>query len=161
MAGRPDDSADRLLGQLEWMADEIEAQRPFIARLPEVQLTAAPVAGESSIRQYYEDLLRRELERHLPVVREFAEASGSLDASGPDECDSVDDILSALVESRRRLIDILRTIDPADWTETLETFLYEAALSDGDVLRRIGERLYESELRLTDPDQVPNPGPDA
>lgn len=134
------------------MADEIEAQRPFIARLPEAQLTASPVAGEPSIRACYMELLQRERTSHLRTVMEFAglPTDEGLDFSDPDKSDSVDEILSALVESRRRLVDILKRTDTADWTKTLETFLYEAALSDGEVLRRIGERLYESELRLTD-----------
>lgn len=155
MAGRPDDTADRLLGQLEWTADEIEAQRPFINRLPELQLKAAPVEGESSIRTYYEDLLRRERERHLPVVAKFAGQDAAAARPVPKDCESVDELMSAMVQSRRRLVDILKTIPPADRqqripgaNDTLETFLYAAALNDGEVLRRIGERLYESELRL-------------
>lgn len=147
------------------MADEIEAQRPFIERLPEAQLTAAPIEGESSVRQFYEDLLRRERERHLPAVARFSGASDAVDRARPDEYESVGEIMSALVECRRRVVDILYTTDRNEWgrpvpggSGSLETFLYDAALNDGEVLRRIGERLYESELRLTDPN--PNPNPD-
>ena len=163
MPARSDHSADRLLGQLEWTADELEAQRPFIERLPERQLTAAPVEGEPSIRQHYEDLLRRERERHLPVVMEFAGRSQAPAPSGAplDAFETVDEIMAAVIESRRRLVDILKTIPAADrqkaipgTDDSLETFLYAAALNDGEVLRRIGERLYESELRLSDSDGV-------
>lgn len=157
MSGRPDDSVDRLPGQLAWTADEVEAQRRFIERLPEAQLTAAPIDGEPSIRQLYEQLLRRERERHLPVVAEFA--GSSLQQYSPDraETDSIGEIMSAIVESRRLLVDLLEKI-PANERQrgvpgaddSLETFLYAAALNDGEVLRRIAERLYESDLRLTD-----------
>ena len=58
MAAERAHTDDRLRGQLEWLADEIDAQRPFIRQLPEPQLTAAPLEGEPSIRGLYERLLK-------------------------------------------------------------------------------------------------------
>ncbi|NNF04945.1 MAG: DinB family protein [Rhodothermales bacterium] len=157
MIDRPDDSVDHLLGQLEWTADEIEAQRPFIERLPDQQLSAAPVPDTPSIRQLYRELLDREHEKHLPAVADYVGREVPDALPRPKDVESVDEIMAAIVKSRRHVVDILRTIRPAEWGRTipggndsLETFLHAAALNDAEVLRRIGERLYESELRLGD-----------
>ena len=49
-----------ILEQLDWLTAELEAQRPFLARIPAVQLTAQPLPDVPSLAGMYVSMLDRE-----------------------------------------------------------------------------------------------------
>ncbi len=135
-----------VLGQLDWLTAELEAQKPFLTRIPEVQLTARPLAEEPSLLGLYEAMAERE--------RGYL---AQLDISGEEEIpESIGDVLSALIALRNTLLATLGALSETAWEQrvpaategTLLEWAYQITLNDGEALRAIAERIHESQLRL-------------
>lgn len=137
-----------ILGQLDWLKAELEAQRPFLGRIPEVQLTAQPLVNQPSLIGFYQEMLSRE-GAYLEVLSVMA----------PDSRDDTEDIgtlLDAILACRTVLLEQLESLPKGAWQkpvsptveEDLMTWAYGITLRDGETLRRVAERLHESQLSL-------------
>lgn len=144
-AGAAISNVDQVIDQLDWLTAELEAQQPFLGRIPLVQLDARPIAGEPSLLDRYRQMLERE-SAHLERF--------SIDPPGSGTTDSTESLLGALIERRSRLIAHLRSLDAQAWLVPVENgvtlleWAYGVTLEDGETLRAVAERLHESQLTL-------------
>jgi hypothetical protein len=137
-----------ILGQLDWLTAELEAQRPLLSRIPGVQLTAQPLADQPSLIGFYLDMLSRERDRLVMLSVAWNDR----------ECDAedMDCVLQALIAARSALLETLRSRASDDWHEnvpgdeqqSLLDWAFKITLDDGDALRKVAERLHESQLSL-------------
>ena len=75
----------------------------------------------------------------------------------PQDLASVDEVLDAIVHARQTLLDLLDDMEADAWDAAvpntegtpLRSYLHAIALEDGEVLRTVGERFYESDLRFS------------
>ena len=138
-------NVDQVIDQLDWLTAELEAQQPFLGRIPLVQLDARPIAGQPSLLDLYREMLERE-STHL--------ARFSIDASGSDGLEDAASLLGALIDARSQLIVHLRSLEEKAWRAqveedvTLLDWAYSVTLQDGETLRAVAERLQESQLTL-------------
>lgn len=137
-----------VISQLDWLTAELEAQRPLLARIPDVQLKARPLADQPSIVGYYAEMLSRE-----------RESLATLSVSWSDgDCDeqNADCVLQTLISGRTALLVALRAKAVDDWThhvsagsdQSLLDWAFRITLRDGETLRKVAERLHESRLSL-------------
>jgi hypothetical protein len=100
-----------VLGQLDWLTAELEAQKPFLTRIPEVQFTARPLAEEPSLLGLYEAMAERE--------RGYL---AQLGISGEEEIpESIGDVLSALIALRNKLLATLGALSETAWEQRVPT----------------------------------------
>lgn len=151
-----------LLEQLAYFVDELEAQLPFISRIPSSNLTAAPHAGAPSIRSYYEQFLTREEE----LVRQLA--TSFKDGQPPTvETESavhelpIEGVIQKIVGLRHQTLNVLQRLGIGDWSKlmnvgterkSLRLWLYETVLKESDELREIGVLFSEQQLSFSNPD---------
>lgn len=136
--------AREVLDQLDWLTAELEAQRPFLSRIPDVQLTAQPLPDEPSLLGLYQAMVERE----RGYLRQLGQ---NLEGDVPE---SIGDVLSTLTASRNSLLTALGDMPESAWGErapggvagTLLEWTYQITLNDGEALRTIAERLHESQL---------------
>jgi len=136
-----------VLGQLDWLTAELEAQKPFLSRIPDVQLMAQPMTDQPSLFGLYQAMLERE-QAHVEQVGRPAE-----NIRPPA---SMDALLVAIISLRHTLLAHLRTQPEASWAQeapgqtegTLLEWAYAITLDDGETLRAIAERLHESQLSM-------------
>ena len=57
-----------IVEQLAYLIDELEAQRPWITRIPEFQLTGKPMDSTPSLLEMYIEMSRKEWEEFLPSL---------------------------------------------------------------------------------------------
>lgn len=137
-----------VLGQLDWLRAELEAQRQFLVRIPEVQMTAQPLADQPSLIGFYQDMLSKE-KGYL----------ASLSVTAPTLSDvenSIGALIDAIISCRSALLDELSQFSEDDWQKPMGStegavlleWAYQITLQDGDLLRRVAERLHESQLSL-------------
>jgi len=139
-----------ILDQLDWLTAELEAQRPFLARIPAVQLTAELLPSMPSLSGMYERMLGRE--------RRNVKCLGGKGGKPVDEVDAgdVNAVLGAIISARKDLLGHLSTLEEGAWKgpppegeeATLMAWAYQITLADGETLRAVAERIHESQLRL-------------
>ena len=136
-----------ILEQLDWVTAELEAQRPFLARIPAVQLPAQPLPDVPSLAGMYVSMLDRERQNVASM------GAGSL----PEvDADDVNAVLEAIIAARQDLLGRLSALEENAWQgpapqgdeATLMGWAYQITLADGETLRAVAERIHESQLRL-------------
>ena len=136
-----------ILDQLDWLTAELEAQRPFLARIPAVQLSAQPIPDIPSLAGMYVSMLSRE--------RRNVECMGGKPIEEVDT-DNVNAVLEAIISARKDLLGRLSSLEEDAWKEpppegdeaTMMGWAYQITLADGETLRGVAERIHESQLRL-------------
>ncbi|RMF51451.1 MAG: DinB family protein [Bacteroidetes bacterium] len=154
--------AVRLVDQLAYLIDEVEAQRPLLRRLPAWVLEGRPFAGTWSIKEMYGALAAADERVHLPVLRRLvageepscAEADlTALQACEPWNTLPLEALLDRVQAARRALVAFLRALPPEAWERTarfgatqrdLYACVHAIILQDTDCLREVGYRLHES-----------------
>ncbi len=133
-----------ILDQLDWFRDELLAQEPFLARIPEVQLTASPLPNVPSLLDRYQSLLEREASL-------VASRQGTVEpVAGAD----IASIVRGIADRRGTWLAMLPGVDDPSWHEAeLARWAFDITLADGDALRQVAERLHESALYLARPDR--------
>lgn len=153
-----------LLGQLDYLTDEIEALKQIVRKVPEPLQEASPLDGMLSIKEMYGLLAALDEHVHLPRLhRLVAEDAPSFDLV--DEAalarqqawndQPVEAILARVQAARRPLVAFLEALPPEDWHRTASVdgapqdvyrLAHTITQHDADVLREIGQRLHESHL---------------
>lgn len=126
---------DTILDQVAYLIDELNAQIPFLERLPEDRFTLAPFGGQGSIRDRYADMLRLEREEHLPHLG--VTPSGVV----PQKDASTVRIVQSIVEHRESLVEALSSSDV--WDDTRAAYLHQLAIRDAERLRDVAEQFFE------------------
>lgn len=149
----PDEMRAALLEQLAYLVDELEAQRPHLARLPGPLLEGRPYDGAPSLKELYGRMVAAEEARR-------ARLTATPPPPPPADWNAVplDELLDRLQAARRAVTAALDARPPAEWTRALNTPDDPFALAhgciqhDAECLREIGYRLHESHLtrRLED-----------
>lgn len=129
--------ADRepILDQVAYLIDELNAQIPFLERLPEDRFTLAPFGGQGSIRDRYADMLRLEREEHLPHL------GVTPSTVVPEEDASTVRIVQAIVAHRESLVEALSSSDV--WDDARAAYLHGLAIRDAERLRDVAEQFFE------------------
>ena len=143
-----------LLDQLDWLTAELEAQRPFLARLPDVQIKTSPLPGVPSLLDMYREMVVRERDVHFPALNlqdsDVHAAMLSTDAG-------LDEMIVQLVAMRSTIVDRLSALTQEEWVgkpmgpspyADVITLAFEITQSDGDSLRAIAERMREGQTAL-------------
>ncbi len=155
---------EKLLGQLAYLIDEVEALEPLLERIPEQALEGRLLEGDLSVKERYGLLATLDEQVYLPRLRRIV--SGEEPAWGEiDETRllrqenwhqySFPAILHRVAEGRKALVDYLESLSPGDWNGEAgrpgaRMTLYEAAYRiierDVEHLRAAGYRLHETRL---------------
>ena len=143
-----------LLDQLDWLTDELEAQRPFLARMPDVQIKTSPLPELPSLLGMYYAMVARERDIHLPSLG--IKASSHLqDVPASDAW--LDDLIIQLISMRSAIVDHLGRFTDDDWRAApagasdhadVVTLAFEITQTDADSLRAIAERMREGQTAL-------------
>ncbi len=160
---------EALLDQLDWFADEIDAQAERLQAVSEdVFLSRSHDKGES-LREVYVDLLREENEWKHFIGKETTEEgdrgnnsvsepfSRSMDGaeaehSGPDPFPngSTISLMGEIAAARRRIVTLLRSSLESDaLADSQNGMLYERTLRDAMRLRKLGEMVHERRTVLS------------
>jgi len=140
---------ESIIDQLELLVDELAAQRPWLNRISEAQLTGKALESDLSLWEMYQEVARKEA-GHL--------ATFSL--TGRDESQqaaSLDGLLDSLISARRKLVEHLKSSSIDYWHSasengegpTVEDVAFNISQSDAALLRAIAERLYESHISFS------------
>ncbi|MDA0379578.1 MAG: hypothetical protein O2899_08805 [Bacteroidetes bacterium] len=134
-----------ILDQLDWFRDELLAQEPFLARIPDVQLSTPPLPDVPSLLERYQHLLDRESE-YLATLGVTGE---------PFASDRIGDLVRVIAHLRAELLKALPSEGDPAWSApdipghaSLARWAFDITLADGDALRQVAERLHESALHL-------------
>lgn len=168
----PGDRRSTLLGQLEYLVDEIEALEEVIGRVPEGVLSGRPTGHELSIKELYGILALADEEIFPDYIEAMVEGEEpklsvpddkALAAREAWEEAAIEDILARLRQARAAIVEQLRDLPEEAWdrratADGVEIDLYGLARyiaqRDTTILRVVGTRLHES--RLTDgPQDLP------
>jgi len=135
---------EAIVEQLTYLVDELEAQRPWITRIPEVQLTGRPMDSIPSLLDIYVRMAEKEWNDYVPTLTDLA-AKPMLDSG------SVSKVIDFIQAGRRAVVEALTSLSEADWVvavnetdETVADFAFQITQSDSTFLRTIAERLHES-----------------
>ena len=138
-----------ILEQLSYLIDELEAQRPWITRIPAFQLTGKPMDSIPSLLEMYIQMSAAEWSDYLPSV-------GINEARELDPSIEISDVIDRIQQGRTRLVEHLGSIPEEAWEKTsldsgstLVDFAYQITQSDGTFLRSIAERLHESMITFS------------
>lgn len=126
---------DIILDQVAYLIDELNAQVPFLERLPEDRFTLAPFGGHGSIRDRYADMLRLEREEHLPKL------GVTPSAVVPEEGALTVQIVQTIVAHRELLVQALSSSDV--WDDARAAYLHGLAIRDAERLRDVAEQFFE------------------
>jgi len=138
-----------IVEQLAYLIDELEAQRPWITRIPEFQLTGKPMDSTPSLLEMYIEMSRKEWEEFLPSL-------GILSPSTKTTPSDISGVLDLIQEGRRALVSKLEATPSSGWSDLVEgtdtnlfTFAFQITQSDGTFLKSIAERLHESMITFS------------
>jgi len=152
-----------LLDQLEWFADEIDAQAELLREIDENVFTTRSHEKGDSLRDVYLELLRTENEWKSVLglltstdsgqgnnsgaapFSEYADAA-SLRHQGEGKLSSRStvDLMREISSARRAMVSLLRSPDgPGTHPGDLDGLLYEHTLQDAVWLRKLGEMVHE------------------
>ncbi|NQV74202.1 hypothetical protein HQ496_13880 [bacterium] len=138
-----------IVEQLAYLIDELEAQRPWITRIPEFQLTGKPMDSTPSLLEMYIEMSRMEWDEFLPSL-------GVPNQPGKDDPSSISEVLDHIQEGRRALVSKLEATPSSDWSDLVEgtdtdlfTFAFQITQSDSTFLKSIAERLHESMITFS------------
>jgi len=140
-------SRSLILDQLSFLLDELEAQRPWLLRIPVFQLEAKPMESAPSLFEMYVNMSRQEWEVHVAELGGPSAPVASLT--------TLSGVIDHIQKGRRSVLEMLQRVSDTDW-ETATTgrgiFLAEYAFqitqSDGNFLKAIAERLHESVIKF-------------
>jgi len=132
-----------ILGQVSYLLDELEAQRPWLLRIPQHQIEGKPMDSVPSLLDLYVEMGRKEWEEHVV----FLMGQPSKLADNAD----LAVVLDFIQEGRRLVLQRLADLPPSRWQDDAEStseaiypFAFQITQSDGTFLRTIAERLHES-----------------
>jgi len=143
-----------LLDQLDWLTAELEAQRPFLARLPSVQVKTSPLPGVPSLLDMYREMVVREKDVHFPA---FGLAVAEDLKEAPSQEIELDDLVQDLIRLRSAVVEHLGALHEKEWVgkpvgpsqhADVITLAFEITQSDADSLRAIAERMREGQTAL-------------
>lgn len=136
-----------IIDQLSYLLDELEAQRPWLNRIPSIQLEAKPMESSLSLVEMYAQMARREWQEHVP------EMLGPMDpflGKG-----NLSEMIDLVQQGRRQLIEYLQQIDQDVWETAVSVhganvadYSFQITQSDSTFLRMIAERLHESVIKF-------------
>ncbi|MDA1028967.1 MAG: hypothetical protein O3B41_07940 [Bacteroidetes bacterium] len=136
-----------IIDQLSFLLDELEAQRPWLNRIPSIQLEAKPMETSPSLVEMYAQMARREWEEHV------SELLGPIDPFLGNT--TLSETIDAIQEGRRQLVEYLQQIAEDDWEAAVSVhganvsdFSFQITQSDGTFLKMIAERLHESVIKF-------------
>jgi hypothetical protein len=127
-------SSEEVLGQMAYLADELEAQQQIVGLIPEPIWDARPFAESPTLREMYQAMLDRE-------CVEYREALG-LPALGVGPASTPGDLLSNLTAARSATVTVLRD----GLTPDQVAYCYQITQNDAGSLREVGVRLSEAQL---------------
>lgn len=138
-----------IVDQLSYLIDELEAQRPWILRIPDVQLHGKPLDTAPSLFEMYQGMRNADLERHLPLL-------GIPYSTPASDSASLSDVIDQIQHGRKALVDFLSSLSQAEWSQNLgdtESDIIEYAFQitqrDSTFLKGIAERLHESMITFS------------
>ena len=138
-----------IVEQLAYLIDELEAQRPWITRIPEFQLTGKPMDSTPSLFEMYIDMSRKEWDEFLPSLGIPSRAT----KTAPSDIAGVLDLIQ---EGRRALVSKLEATPNESWSDLVEgtdtdllTYTFQITQSDSTFLKSIAERLHESMITFS------------
>ncbi|GMQ81965.1 MAG: hypothetical protein BMS9Abin05_1403 [Rhodothermia bacterium] len=148
-----------LLRQLTYLAEELKAQRSFLARIPESILSSAPYEDSVSIRGRYVALLGREEDVNRKVIEHFASGSGNFVAITDEQPTYVSlgitDLVDRMIEARMLNVDRMPCVDDRAWSRetilndqvlSLRAWAYRMVMQDADDLREIAIQFSEQKV---------------
>lgn len=135
---------ESILDQLAYLIDELEAQRPWLMRISEVQMKGKPMDSMPSLLEMYAEMARLEWENHVPLLTHESRASA--------RTEDISQILDQIQEGRKIIVTRLSALQTEQWEEfvregeckRIHQFAFEMTRSDGDLLKAIAERMHES-----------------
>ena len=159
------DLREALLDQLAFLIDEIEALKAVVDRVPTPLLEARPPNNEPSLKETYGLLATLDEAVYLPRLQHMtAEEEPAFDPV--DEAalaeqtgwndQPIDLILDRVQDARRALLAFLHALPPEAWWRTgrfgeqrrdVYGLAHHITQHDVDLLRTVGYRLHESNLR--------------
>lgn len=136
-----------IIDQLSYLLDELEAQRPWLNRIPSIQLEAKPMESSPSLVEMYAQMARREWQEHLPALL------------GPTDPflgkGTLSETIDTIQQGRRQLVEFLQQIKEDDWEMAVSVngarisdYSFQITQSDGTFLKMIAERLHESVIKF-------------
>lgn len=142
---------EQLLGQFEYLADELEAQRFVVPLVPPPLWEARPPDGDPSLIEMVRTLVERALRGDREALAPWLSPAETGDPIGHDPA-SVTEMLRVAAEARRKLCADLSSLDEASWIRfdgdrTLAEAVYELIQDDTQLLRRMTQRLFEAGMR--------------
>jgi hypothetical protein len=155
---------ERLLDQLAYLMDEVEALKAIIHRVPEPVQTAHPLDKEPSLKETYGLIASLDARVYLPrlqaIIAEDEPSFSPVDERVLIEQDdwnakSIDAILAQVQDARQSLVEWLQALPPDDWSRTglfggephdVYAVAHHLTQHDADLLRTIGYRLHETNL---------------
>ena len=140
---------EAVLDQLSFLIEELEAQRPWLNRIPEAQLAGKPLETVPSLIEIYQEMDLKERREHLPGL--------GMDSQEAEVPDGIDRILDSLIQARTEMVgrlrswkdDIWQSVSPGGSDLSMEEFSYGITQSDAEFLRSIAERLNESMISFS------------
>ncbi len=140
---------DAVLDQLSFLIEELEAQRPWLNRIPEVQLAGKPLETVPSLIEIYQEMDLKEKREHLPGL--------GMDSQEAVALNGIEGIIDSLIQARTVMVGRLRSWKDDMWQSaspensdlTMEEFAYAITQSDAEYLRSIAERLNESMISFS------------
>lgn len=162
-----DASRERILSQIGFLLEEIEALAAQSDWLPDDVLSTSPLEGQLSIKQLYALIGLYDRKVYLPAVQSIlAEERPFLEE--PDDrqllagrrwdAEPLGEVLEFVRGARTRLLHVLEQLSAESWNRsailgsearTVTEIAYAVVRHDADVLRHIALRLHDS--RLGDP----------
>lgn len=125
-----------MLDQMEYLVDEVEAQRAVVGLIPSAIWDARPPGDEKTLREMYAAMVERELHANR--------SSFGLDGlPRTEEEQSPEALLTELAVARAALVRALRKGPVADLDAGT---CYRIVQEDTDSLREIGLRLNETSI---------------
>lgn len=161
-----------LIGQLEYLMDEIDALGAIIGRVPEAILSGRPWEGEWTVKELYGLLAAADEHVRLPNLQAVVstddpdlEPLNEAALMGREAWNELDihAILKRVRDARATLVAFLRALPPEEWTRTglvegvredVYALAFRITQEDTDYLRALGHRLHESRLS-TRPQDLP------
>lgn len=148
---------EALLEQVAYLLDEVQALRPFLARLPEPLRTSRPLPDEPSIQECYGRLVAYDERRVLPWLRRVTKGNDAAYAVSEEQPDwnafAPAALLDRVTAARKAVVAAFEALPPAGWLAEAPlgddrvdayTLAHRVTQHDADTLRTIGYRLHET-----------------
>jgi hypothetical protein len=142
---------EQLLGQFEYLADELEAQRFVVVLVPSPLWEMRPPDGEPSLFGMVSILVERACRGDRQILAPWIGLGTADDLPAPVP-GGVTDLLGTAAAARRRLCADLAAVDEETWLRpvgdlVLATAVYDLIQDDTQLLRRMTQRLFEAGIR--------------